>query len=110
MHGDSVHIDVLQVEPIEHFAMFFFGRVFRHIDSRLTQEFAALPLSTVVTEFNRYAPKKLVIDDAAIAGTRVGGSFRADRPDAFLRALEVGFNISASPHGNEIILRRSSAH
>ena len=33
--------------------------------------------------------------------------FRADRSEAFLRALEVGFNISATPHGNELILRRN---
>ena len=72
-------------------------------------EFADLPLSAVVAEFNRYAPRKLVVGDAATAATRIGGSFRADRTEALLHALEVGFNISASPHGNEIILRQSSA-
>lgn len=71
-------------------------------------EFADLPLATVVTEFNRYSPQQLVIGDEATAATRVGGSFRADHPAAFLRALEVGFNISASPHGNELILRRNA--
>jgi len=72
-------------------------------------EFVDLPLAAVVAEFNRYAPRKLVVGDDATAAIRVGGNFRADRPESFLRALEVGFNISASPHGNEIILRRGSA-
>ena len=71
-------------------------------------EFADLPLAAVVTEFNRYSPRKLVVGDATTAATRIGGNFRADRPEAFLRALEVGFNISAATQGNEIILRRSS--
>jgi transmembrane sensor len=70
-------------------------------------EFADLPLAAVVAEFNRFSPRKLVVGDEAAAATRVGGSFRADRPEAFLRGLELGFNISSSPHGNEIILRRN---
>ena len=73
-------------------------------------EFADLPLDAVVAEFNRYASgKKLVIGDAATGAIRVGGNFRADHVDGFLHALEVGFNISAVPHGDEFILRQRSA-
>ena len=71
--------------------------------------FSDLPLAAVVAEFNHYSPKKLTISDAATAATRVGGNFRADRLDPFLRALEVGFDISASPRDNEIVLHRKSA-
>lgn len=72
-------------------------------------EFADLPLAAVVAEFNRYSGTKLVIGDAATAGIRVGGNFRADHVGGFVSALEAGFNISAVSHGDEIILRQKSA-
>lgn len=74
-------------------------------------EFADLPLDAVAAEFNRYSSgKKLVIGDPGTGAIRVGGNFRADHVDGFLHALEVGFNISAVPHGDEFILRQRSAH
>jgi transmembrane sensor len=73
----------------------------------LRLEFAGLPLGEVVAEFNRYNRKKLVVHDAATAAIRVGGNFRADNVDAFIRLLDVGFGVSAFPAGGEIILRKT---
>ena len=70
-------------------------------------EFVALPLGDVVADFNRYNRRQLVIHDAATAAILVGGNFRADNLDAFLRLLKAGFGVSAFPQGGEIILRRT---
>jgi transmembrane sensor len=70
-------------------------------------EFASLPLGEVVGEFNRYNQKQLVVHDAATAAIRVGGNFRADNVDAFIRLLDVGFGVSAFPVGGQIVLRKT---
>ncbi|HEY0945451.1 MAG TPA: FecR domain-containing protein [Opitutaceae bacterium] len=69
-------------------------------------EFADVPLQDVVGEFNRFNSRKLVIEDAPTRGIVVGGTFRADNVDPFVRLLDVGFDISARPRGDEIVLRR----
>ena len=73
-------------------------------------EFVGMPLGDVVAEFNRYNQKKLVVHDAATAAIRVGGNFRADNVDAFIRLLHAGFGVSAFPVGGEIILRKTHDH
>ena len=60
----------------------------------------------VVAEFNRYNARKLVVGDRATADILVGGNFRADNVDSFVRLLDVGFGVAAAPHGDEIVLRR----
>jgi transmembrane sensor len=69
-------------------------------------EFNGLPLREVVTEFNRYNSRQLVIDDDATGAIVVGGTFRADNVEAFVRLLDVGFGVSATARGDEIVLRR----
>lgn len=96
--SDRWEISVNRLTPAE------IERVMAWQGARL--EFADLPLEAVVAEFNRYSSgKKLVIGDAPTGAIRVGGNFRADRVDGFLRALDAGFNVSAIPHGDEFILR-----
>ncbi len=73
----------------------------------LRLEFADTPLSEVAAEFNRYNRRKLVVHDAATGAIRVGGNFRADNVDAFIRLLDVGFGVSAFPASGEIILRKT---
>lgn len=73
----------------------------------LRLEFISMPLGEVVAEFNRYNPKKLVVHDAATASIRVGGTFRADNVDAFIRLLDAGFGVSAFPMRGEIVLRKT---
>jgi transmembrane sensor len=69
-------------------------------------EFADLPLRAVVAEFNRYNTSKLQIADARTGEVLVGGSFRADNVEAFVRLLDAGFDIEAQQEGNAILLKR----
>ena len=69
-------------------------------------EFVDMRLSEVVAEFNRYNARKLVVGDRATADILVGGNFRADNVDSFVRLLDVGFGVAAVPRGDEIVLRR----
>jgi transmembrane sensor len=73
----------------------------------LRLEFVELPLAEVVAEFNRYNRQKLVVGDAATGVLLVGGNFRADNVDAFVRLLESGFGVAAIRRGDEIVLRRN---
>lgn len=72
----------------------------------LRLEFVDMPLRDVVAEFNRYNVRKLVVGDAATANILVGGNFRADNLDSFVRLLDLGFGVTASPRGQEIVLWR----
>lgn len=74
-------------------------------DRRL--EFVAAPLDEIVAEFNRYHRRKLVIDDAALAAHRFGGSFHVDQPEIFVRLLETRFEIVAEHRADETVLRRA---
>lgn len=71
-------------------------------------EFAALPLAQVVAEFNLRNPQQLVVGDAATGRLRVGGSFRADHVEAFVRLLEASFGVVAERRADGALeLRRS---
>jgi transmembrane sensor len=69
--------------------------------------FTDRPLGEVVEEFNRRNATRLVIGDEAIRNIRVGGSFRADGVDAFVRLLEMGFGVSAERRDGTIVLRQA---
>ncbi len=71
-------------------------------------EFADLPLAEVITEFNLRNRRQLVIGDAAAGRLRVGGSFRADNVDAFVRLLKVSFGVivERGPDDSLVLLRR----
>lgn len=69
-------------------------------------EFVEMPLADVVDAFNRYNHRKLHVEDPAIAGLLIGGNFRADNVDAFVRLLDSGFGIQAEPQGDELRLSR----
>jgi transmembrane sensor len=71
-------------------------------------EFVDMPLGDVVAEFNRFNRQRLVVRDVDTAAIIVGGNFRADNVDGFVRLLEAGFGIQAEPQGgNQILLRRA---
>jgi transmembrane sensor len=61
-------------------------------------------LADAVAEFNRYNDKKLVIEDAAVAGIRIGGNFRSTNAEAFVRLLQEGFPIRVEDDGRRIVL------
>jgi transmembrane sensor len=68
-------------------------------------EFIDMPLGDVAAEFNRYNRRKLVVADSATAAILVGGDFRVDNVDAFVRLLGSSFGVSATPDGDRTILR-----
>ena len=70
-------------------------------------EFVELPLGEVVAEFNRYNRQKLAVGDAETAALLVGGNFRADNVEAFVRLLESSFGVTSSRRGDEIVLRKT---
>jgi transmembrane sensor len=51
--------------------------------------FRSTPLSEVVSEFNRYNARQLVITDPDIGGTRISGVFSSTDPGSLLRGLTV---------------------
>lgn len=61
-------------------------------------------LAEAVAEFNRYNEQKLVIEEPALAGIRIGGNFRSTNVDAFVRLLEQGFAIHADRRSDRIVL------
>lgn len=68
-------------------------------------EFEGDTLAQAVEEFNRYRATPLVIGDPQIAGIRIGGTFRSDRSQDFIAALEQGFAIRAiEGHDRSVIL------
>lgn len=68
--------------------------------------FRDTPLADAVADFNRYSTRKIVIEDAAIAGIRIGGNFRSDDAEAFLWLLQSGFPINAEKRGDRVILTK----
>jgi len=53
--------------------------------------FKGAPLSEVVSEFNRYSERRMIITDPEIGATRISGSFSSSDPADLLRFLrEVG--------------------
>jgi transmembrane sensor len=55
--------------------------------------FADTPLSDVVAQFNRRNQTQLVVADAELESLAVGGSFRAENVEAFVRLLESGDDV-----------------
>ncbi|MGC1520145.1 MAG: FecR domain-containing protein [Steroidobacteraceae bacterium] len=64
-------------------------------------------LADAVADFNRYSVRKIIIQDPAIAGIRIGGNFRCDDAEAFLWLLQSGFPIHVEQRSNRIILTKS---
>ena len=70
-------------------------------------EFKKTPLSEVVAEFNRQNRQQIMIADPLLNSLRMGGNFRLDQPDAFVRLLETSFGIAAEHSGDVITLRKA---
>jgi transmembrane sensor len=71
-------------------------------------EFAGLPLSEVVAEFNLRNPSQIRIADAETANLHVAGTFGATNVDGFVRLMEMSFGVAVErlPDGT-VILRRA---
>jgi len=72
-------------------------------------EFRKTSLATIVAEFNRQNQQQIVIGERELESLRIGGNFRADQPEAFVRLLEISFGINADRSGQVITLRKVSA-
>lgn len=68
--------------------------------------FNGMSLDRAIAEFNRYLPEKIVLGQADLAPTRLGGEFEIDNPDGFLLALRDGFDIDHRRQGNQVQLFR----
>jgi transmembrane sensor len=72
--------------------------------------FERTSLEDVIAAFNSFNRHQLSLGDAALRTRRLGGRFRADNIDAFVRLLETGFEITAErPTEFEIVLRSAAA-
>ena len=69
-------------------------------------EFAELPLAEVVTEFNLRNRQQLIVGDTPTGRLRVGGSFRADNLEGFVRLLEASFGVSAQRRADGALVLR----
>ncbi len=71
-------------------------------------QFFETPLAVAVGEFNRHNRTRLVIAARELNAVPIGGTFRADNPEGFVRVLELTLEIKAVPRdGGEIMLTRS---
>ncbi|HJP98011.1 MAG TPA: FecR domain-containing protein [Rhodanobacteraceae bacterium] len=70
--------------------------------------FHGTPLADAVREFNRYNARKIVIVDPSLDELKVGGNFRLDNSDAFVRLVQEVFPVRAEGRGDRIVLSRRS--
>lgn len=69
--------------------------------------FDRTPLDDAVTEFNRYTATPIVIDDRAVGQFRIGGAFRLDNSEGFLRLLESAYDLDVTRDERAIHLRKA---
>ncbi|MFT3782998.1 MAG: FecR domain-containing protein [Nibricoccus sp.] len=98
-HDSASPVEITEITPAE------IERALAWQGLRL--EFVNMPLSDVVAEFNRYNVRKLVVTDSETSAILIGGNFRADNINAFVRLLDAGFGVNAQTTGNTIFLKRS---
>lgn len=70
-------------------------------------QFFETRLQDAVEQFNRLNRHQLVLGDPALGELRIGGTFRPDNVDAFVRLLEITLGIKGEKRGShETVLRR----
>ncbi len=69
--------------------------------------FADTPLAEAAAQFNRHNAVRIELADPDLGALPIGGSFRAEHADAFLRLLESGGEIAVErPAPDRVVLRR----
>lgn len=95
--GQGVLVQQRSVQEVEDFLSWRRGYlVFRNTS-----------LVDAVAEFNRYTTSKIVIEDDEVGALRIGGNFRSDNVEAFLRLLHEGFDIDVEARDDRLVLKRS---
>ncbi|WP_129780739.1 FecR family protein [Peristeroidobacter soli] len=86
------------------------------IDPKVTESrldgalsFESEPLRSVIADVNRYAARRIVLDDAALGDRTFTGTVYQDRIDDWLRALEAVFPLTVVDNGASIELRPRGA-
>jgi len=69
-------------------------------------QFRDAPLGEVIAELNRYSDVQLRLDDAALAGERLSGVFKAGDQELFLESLSIYLPVEAERAGEVILVRR----
>ncbi len=69
--------------------------------------FVETPLSEVIAQFNRRNRTQISLADPSLADLPVGGSFRADNVEAFVRLLASSGDISFELVGDRFVLRKA---
>lgn len=59
--------------------------------------FHETPLGVAVEEFNRYNSRRIEVFDPLLREIRIGGVFRVDNVDGFLKSLELSLEVEAVP-------------
>ena len=71
-------------------------------------QFHETPLAEAVAEFNRHNRHQIVIGDAELGALPIGGTFRPDNVEGFVRLLNTTLDIRAEKNGDgQTVLRRS---
>jgi transmembrane sensor len=70
-------------------------------------QFKETPLRDAVAEFNRLNREQIIIADEELNSRRIGGTFRPDNVEGFIRSLDIALGIRAESDGaNRTLLRR----
>jgi transmembrane sensor len=105
--GDQVLVDGLGAAQVLHIGASDIERRLAWTRGQIWLSQATL--ADAVAEFNRYNSRQLVLGESRLAMLRVGGSFTATDPTAFLAALERVFAIQARARGQQVILTGPAA-
>lgn len=70
-------------------------------------QFLDTPLIVAATEFNQRNRTQIVIGDADLKRVPIGGTFRVDNVEGFVRLIERTLDLKSETRGNEIVLRRA---
>lgn len=62
------------------------------------------PLSAVAAEFNRYNSKPIIVQGAEAAEIRIGGTFPASNPEAFVRLMRDAYGLHVETRADAIII------
>lgn len=68
--------------------------------------FHGTPLVDAIQEFNRYNARKIIIANPSLDQLKVGGNFRLDNSDAFVRLMQEVFPVRAELYTDRIVLSR----
>jgi len=109
--GHGIHIALGNGAPLPRIDVVSQAEMQHRLEWRLRlRTWESAPLASVVADFNRYGSHhhepRLVITDAALQTLRIGGSFRVDQADAFVRLLTESFGVQAQRQDNVIYLHQ----